>query len=249
MAEMDKADRAALHHTVSPSFRRSQAANRVMFAIQQDDLAAALYWGNRLSEYADGTLGVWMQHVPARLLIARGRKTEAAEQLQSLSEKAFQAHAEGYAIKIRVYLALAAASPAEALTFLSEALTLGQPEGFIRTFVDEGKLLAPLLREALSQGITPDYTRELLDLIDTEERRRAAAKAETAPSTPPSGVLSEREFEILRLVAAGLSNRQIADRLIIAIGTAKTHVHSIFEKLNAKDRLQAVTRARELSLI
>ncbi len=201
-----------------------------------------------LSEYS-GLIPFEKQHVPARLLIARGEKAAAGAQLRALHEKARELGAQGLVIAIRVCQALAAATPSHALVFLTDALRLGEREGFIRTFVDEGRLLAPLLRQALSQGITPEYTRKLLEIIDAEARRQDAAEGEAAPSTPPSGDLSERELEILRLVAAGQSNREIAAKLVIAIGTAKTHVHRIFEKLGAKDRLQAVTRARELKLV
>ena len=87
-------------------------------------------------------------------------------------------------IKTLVCQSLAASTPAEALAFLAEALTLGQPEGFIRTFVDEGRLLAPLLRKALSQGITPEYTGKLLNIIEAEES--AGATPEVVETAPPS---------------------------------------------------------------
>lgn len=175
-AMMEKGDQVALHPSVSRGGRAYHAANRVMFALQQDDLAGALDWGNRLSEFPDDVLGVWQRHVPARLLIAQGRKEAAAEKLRGLYEIAAKAGAQGYVIRIRVYQALAAATPDEALTFLSEALTLGQPEGFTRTFVDEGKLLKPLLQKALAQGITSEYTAKLLNVIETEERQRNTEK-------------------------------------------------------------------------
>ena len=152
-------------------------------------------------------------------------------------------------IKIRIYQAIAAATPAQALSFLAEALKMGQPEGFIRPFVDEGRLLAPLLRKALSQGITPEYTGKLLSIIEAEERQRKAMSGEVTPSVQPSGLLSERELEVLRLLAAGLSNRQIAAKLFISLGTVKVHVHNLMEKLNAKSRTQAIARAKELKLI
>ena len=183
-----------------------------------------------------------------RLLIAEGNQRGAMAFLQGLYARASQGEAYGLMIGIVVYQALAASTPERALDFLAEALQLGEPRGYIRTFVDEGKLLKPLLEMALSRGITPDYTRKLLDIIETEERQRQAGSAVVAPHAPP-GLLSEHELEILRLVAAGLSNAQISDRLIITPGTAKRHVHNIFEKLDARDRLQAVNRARELNLI
>jgi LuxR family maltose regulon positive regulatory protein len=124
---------------------------------------------------------------------------------------------------------------------------MAEPEGYIRTFVDEGKLLAPLLRKAIAQRIMPDYAGKLLAIIDVEERRKLQ-RVEGAPSRPPE-LLSEREIEVLRLLAEGLSNQQIAERLFITIGTAKTHVHNIIEKLYARGRTQAISRARELKLI
>jgi len=178
-------------------------------------------------------------------LIARGEKVAAGQKLLGLYDKAVQADAQGYVIRVRVYQSLAAETPDEALTFLSEALRLGQPEGFIRTFVDEGRLLKPLLRIALAQGVTSEYTAKLLNVIEAEERQRRSRSGEGTTSS----LLSEREVEILRLVANGLTNRQIADRLFISLGTAKRHVHNIFEKLDAGDRLHAVNRARELKLL
>jgi LuxR family maltose regulon positive regulatory protein len=154
--QMQKADQVALHPSVPPYMRAGHTANRVMFAIQQEDLASAIDWGKRLSEYPDDVLPVWYQLVRPRLLIAQGEKTAAAAQLRGLYERAVQAGAQGFVIVIRVSQALAAVDPAQGLTYLAEALTLGQPEGYIRTFVDEGRLLAPLLRKAIAQGISPE---------------------------------------------------------------------------------------------
>jgi LuxR family maltose regulon positive regulatory protein len=126
---------------------------------------------------------------------------------------------------------------------------MAKPEGYIRIFVDEGKLLAPLLRKVLSRGITPEYTNKLLTIIEAEERQFTSKTIEGIPSALLPKPLSERELEVLKLVADGLTNQQIADKLIISLSTAKSHVYHIFGKLNAKDRLQAVTRARELKLI
>ena len=247
-AMMEKSDQLRSHPHMSEKYQAVHMAYHILFALHQNDLEDAVSWGKRLSEHSHAPwVALWW--VPARLMIARGDIAAASARLQDLYEKAASEDAQGLVIVIRVCQALAADNQSEGLAFLADALTLGQPEGFIRTFADEGRLLAPLLHKALSQGITPEYTSKLLKIIEDEERRRAALNAPAAPSVPPSGVLSERELEIMRLVADGLSNRQIADRLIIALGTAKTHVHSIFEKLDVKDRLQAVTKAKELELI
>jgi LuxR family maltose regulon positive regulatory protein len=152
-------------------------------------------------------------------------------------------------IKIRALQALNSNDPDIALDYLVDALRLAKKKGHIRPFVDLGMPLTPLLREALSINIEKAYSRKLLDIIETEERQKKIRKAamSTLPLNP--GILSEREVEVLKLVAQGLSNQQIADRLTIGLSTVKTHVYHIFDKLEAKDRLQAVTVARELKLI
>ena len=198
-ALMERSDQAAGEPAVPPFYRAWHAASHALFALWQDNLAEGLNWSDRISEYAHA-LPFAFHHVPARLLIARGQKTEATEQLRGLYETASRGDAQGMVIAIRVYQAMAAASTADALPFLSEALNLGQPEGFIRTFVDEGRLLAPLLREAMSRGITPAYARKLLNIIADEERQRQLRSS--VATVPPSDALSERELEILRLVAA-----------------------------------------------
>ena len=118
-------------------------------------------------------------------------------------------------------------------------------EGFIYSFLQCGTSLAPILRRAVAQGIEAEYARKLLDLIEAQEHQRRISQGEI----PTAGLLSERKLEVLRLVADNCSNQEIADRLFISLSTAKSHVQHIYAKLDAKDRLQAVTRARELKLI
>jgi LuxR family maltose regulon positive regulatory protein len=137
----------------------------------------------------------------------------------------------------------------KSMAYLAEALASGKPEGFIRSFVDFGMEMAPLLREAIARGIKADYARQLLGIIEAEDRRRRTRKVKDRASSLASGLLSVREIEVLQLVAEGLSNQQIAGKLTVSLSTAKTHVHRLFQKLDATDRLQAVNRARELKLI
>ena len=245
---MDKADQLVVNPGVPQSSVARHAAYRFMFALKQDDSAAILEWGNRVLEYANH-MPPFLWHIQQRVLIARGEKAIAAQQLEALYERTTQAGMEGTSVRVIIGQALASATSAEALTFLAKALTKGQPEGHIRTFVDEGRLLAPLLRMAISRRITPEYAGKLLGIIKDEERWRGAKEDDGTVVPPPSELVSKRELEVLRLVAEGLSNRQIADRLSVGLSTAKTHVHRLFEKLNAKDRLQVVNRARELKLI
>jgi len=179
---------------------------------------------------------------PARLLIAQGRRGEALEQLAAAAEAALR-NDWGYGLMAtRVLQAIAAESSEAALEFLGDALTRGQAEGFIRTFVEGGEALVPLLQEAAQRGLAPEYCGRIL----------AAFRYKSRSATGPAGLvesLSERELEVLRLVAAGLSNRQIAARLVISPSTAKSHVHNICGKLGASNRAHALTRARELNLL
>ncbi len=246
-SEMEKTEWAASMSGTFPINRAWHASFRVLYSIRRGDLKAAHEWGNRMSGFLH-RLPIYLQLMWCRLLIAEGDQRGAMALLQGMYALAARAEAYGLMIGVLVHQALAAESNEQALTFLSEALELGEPRGYIRTFVDEGRLLKPLLEKAWSRGVTPDYTRKLLDIIETEEHQRQARTAVVTPHSP-QGLLSERELEILRLVESGLSNRQIAGRLTISLGTAKTHVHNVFEKLDVKTRTQAISRAKELKLI
>ncbi len=244
---MDKADWAVSMPGTFPLARAMQAAYRTLFSIYREDLKAAADWGIRLEQHLS-VLPLHYHHIRGRLMIAQGKKKEATALLQDLYTKWAGVDAFGVMISVLVYLALAAENQQQALGFLAEALKLGEPRGYIRSFIDERKLLKPLLLRAQSQGVSPGYTRKLLDTIDAEERQRQLSRR-AAVSGRTADTLSEREVEILRLLAVGLSNRQLAEKLIISVGTAKTHVHNIFEKLDARTRTEAVARARDLKLI
>jgi LuxR family transcriptional regulator, maltose regulon positive regulatory protein len=138
-----------------------------------------------------------------------------------------------------------------ALVPLADALALAEPSGFIRLFLDEGAPMNELLSVALARGIRPDYTGKLQAAFDAE--RPASDYATEAPPIPNTQPLieplSQRELEVLRLIAAGLSNREICDRLYLALNTVKGHNRVIFSKLQVERRTEAVARARELNLI
>ncbi len=203
----------------------------------------------------------------ARLLIAQGRKKEAAHVLQARFARAVQSGWEYGAIAARILQALAADEPEAALMFLKDAIKRAQPEGYIRTFADAGEGLISLLIQSAQRGVAPEYVGRILVairersimpagrlsfLVEPASRRVNDTLIETATQSANNVLvepLSERELEVLRLVAAGLSNREIGERLVVSPGTAKTHVHNIFGKLGASNRAQAVARAKELSLI
>jgi LuxR family maltose regulon positive regulatory protein len=179
----------------------------------------------------------------AKLMLAQNMHAEVNQYLGQCFEQASKA-GWGYGmIAVRALQALAAHTPKAAIDFLSEALTLAQSEGFIRTFVDTGEELKPLLLEANRFGIASGYGEVILAAM--EEKPSVSVIGQSSLVEP----LSARELDVLRLLIQGLSNREIAENLIISVGTVKTHVHNICGKLNVRNRTEAAARAGELNLV
>jgi LuxR family maltose regulon positive regulatory protein len=140
-----------------------------------------------------------------------------------------------------------------ALIPLQQALTLAEPEGYVRMFMDEGLPMAQLLRATADQGIMPDYTSKLLAAIEAEQSTSPGESPLPTPNSPATQPLieplSQREKEVLRLFKTELSGPEIAHELVIALSTLRTHTKSIYTKLNVANRRAAVKRAAELDLI
>ncbi len=233
----------------SPSDRARRAGYRLLVALTRRDMTEASRWGERLAHF-DELIPSHFRPMLMYLLIAQGKIDLVPEQMRAFHQgvdEEWLTPETGWSITARICQALSTSDRDEAVRLLGEGLVAAEPEGWIRTFVDVGAPLVPLLRRAASQGIAPDYAARLLTIIELEEGRRL--KGRKPGSTSGYGLLTEREVEVLRLLAAGLSNRQIAERLFISISTAKVHVHNISEKLNATSRTKAIARARELNLI
>jgi len=202
------------------------------------------------------------QTTAANILVAQaghGQKIDAAtlgtllQALKQLGQEAATAGRMGQLIDILALQALALTiqgHPAEALAALRQALTLAEPEGYIRTFVDKGPLLAGLLAQAQAQNITPAYTRRLLAQFPAAPGSTTITPGPVVVAAPQLiEALSERELEVLRLVAAGLSNQDIASELVLATSTVKRHMSNVYGKLNVTSRTQAIAEARALGLL
>jgi LuxR family maltose regulon positive regulatory protein len=133
----------------------------------------------------------------------------------------------------------------QALTALKRALTLAAPEGYLRIFVIEGSKMIPLLSQARSAGIMPDYIDRILA---ASEPGIDAQPIQTHPASPLVEPLSGREMEVLQLLAQGCADKRIAETLVIAPQTVHKHLKNIYGKLNVHSRLEATLRARELGL-
>ncbi len=247
----------------SPNFRPVKAM-RARLWIAAGRFGDARNWAREQGLSAGDDLSYLreFEHITlARLLLAQAGSDgagssigEASGLLKRLRPAAQEGGRMGSAIEILVLQALAHQAQGQqpaALSHLERALTLAEPEGYVRVFVDGGPGLAQLLEAAARQGIMPDYARRLLLAFAGEHPGPAS---EVMPPTPVASSalnepLSQRELEILRLFKSELSGPEIAQELVIALSTVRTHTKSIYSKLSVNSRRAAVNRAVELGLI
>jgi LuxR family maltose regulon positive regulatory protein len=224
--------------------RARRTAYRVQYALACRDLETARGWQASMPvEHDAHTFYRFLDLNTARLHLAEGQYDRARDYLAEAYEKAQGSGWDYAALTVRVLQSLAAESQETALEFLRDALLRAQPEGYLRLFLNEGEGLIPLIKEAARKGVAPGYVGKILSVY---EGTKAAV-----PKQPSALIesLTERELEVLRLVAAGLSNRQIAEQLVVSLGTTKSHIHHIFGKLDVSSRTEAAARARDLGLI
>lgn len=194
------------------------------------------------------------QIATARVLHGNGRHREALRVLDGARRVAADGGRGRDLVEIMTVQALAhwaSSRPEEGLDTLRDALALAEPEGYVRTFVDEAPAIVPLVASlARTAGRATDETQTLpssdyLRLLTAALDRQQRAAAGTAR---PASPLTNRETEILSLIAAGKSNRAIAAELVVTVGTVKTHLDNLYRKLDVHSRTQALARARELEL-
>ena len=220
------------------------AAAQVLTLLRQGNLAAAAH----LAQTHDLPIS------QARVHLAQGDPSAALAVLEPLRQ---QVEAKGWQderLKVMVLQAVALHAHGEkdkAVQLLGDALALAEPGGFIRIFVDEGLPMAQLLSEAAAHGMMPDYIGKLLAAFEAEEQKSEDKShlPAASPAQPLIEPLSQRELEVLQLIAQGLSNREISERLFLALDTVKGHNQKIFGKLQVQRRTEAVARARELGLL
>jgi LuxR family maltose regulon positive regulatory protein len=234
---------------------RPVPALRARVWIAQGRLGEALGWSREQDLSVDDTLSYLreFEHITlARLLLARhdGERAErstdeASRLLERLLRAAEAGGRTGRVIEILVLRALAHQALGDipaALGRLDRALTLAEPEGYVRVFVDEGPPMTSLLRSAAKQGTRRDYARRLL-----------AAASGIEPTAPREQVLieplSERELDVLRLLGSELDGPAIARELMVSLNTMRTHTRNIYSKLAVTNRRAAVRRAAELNLL
>ena len=234
---------------------RPVPALRARIWIAQGRIGEALGWANEQDLSADDDLSYLreFEHITlARLLLARheGERAErSVHQATRLLERLLLAAEEGgrtgRVIEILVLRALAHQALGDipaALASLERAVTLAEPEGYVRVFVDEGPPMTSLLRAAARQGTTRNYVRRLLAAVSETGHDRPIKQALIEP-------LSERELDVLRLLGTELGGPAIARELMVSLNTMRTHTKNIYAKLAVTSRRAAVRRAAELDLL
>jgi LuxR family maltose regulon positive regulatory protein len=249
---------------LSPLNLRELVGYRVLLWLRQGNLAAAAAWAAQDSHTTDPKRPPLTAYdndrfALARTLIAQERWEAAHAMLAQLLADA-EATGHGrfaiWALILRALLLRAQGGADAALKTIERALALAEPEGYVRIFADEGVPMAALLQEAAQRGIAPGYVERLLAAFPRTEssglRTESQARLDSVLSPQSSSLveaLSARELEVLRLMAEGNDNAQIARALVVAVSTVKSHVNHIFSKLGARNRVDAVRRAQDLGLI
>jgi LuxR family maltose regulon positive regulatory protein len=188
----------------------------------------------------------------ARLLLAQGKWAEAVALLERLRQAAGAGQRLGRVLEVLILEALAyqaQSAPGQALVCLQQALTLAEPEGYVRLFLDEGQPIIMLFAAAGDDLPAPHqaYVDSLLAAHRREQEKILhPSSLRLQPLIEP---LSERELEILSLIAAGMSNGEIAEKLVVTVGTVKWHLNNIYGKLGVRSRTQAAAKVRELGLL
>jgi LuxR family maltose regulon positive regulatory protein len=188
----------------------------------------------------------------ARILLAGssrdrddGRAREASELLGRLLRAAEDGERHGTVIEILVLQAISRQMAGDirgGQVPLEAAVSMAEPQGYVRMFVDEGGPMAALLAAALKRGIAPTYVRDLLAAFDRGRERTSANRALVEP-------LSERELEVLRLLATDIDGPAIARELVVSLNTVRSHTKSIYAKLGVNNRRAAARRGEELDLL
>ncbi|MBI1878183.1 MAG: hypothetical protein HYR94_08155 [Chloroflexi bacterium] len=214
----------------------------------------------------------------ARLLIAEKKAVEAATLLERLRQAAETGGRMGRVIEALALHALAFHAQGQkqpAISSLEQALALAEPEGYVRLFLDVGEPMIELLSEVRSQKSVASSQRSvpkggyvlvssqksvprggyalvsqayIANLLTAYEQTKALHPSVLIPQ-PLIEPLSERELELVALIATGMSNSEIAEKLVVTVGTVKWHLNNIYGKLDVRSRTQAVAKARELGLL
>ncbi|MFC1936026.1 LuxR C-terminal-related transcriptional regulator [Chloroflexota bacterium] len=258
---IEKMDKIGRESHLPPWITSQMAVWQTRLWLAQNKLEAAIQWAEGRKLVVDG------DHKPvheldyfwlieylglARVLFAQGRLDETAKLLQQLLEAAEKGDRTTRVIEILLLQAMvfqAEENATGAMTAIERALTLAEPLGFIRIFVDQGPSMGKLLYEALDREIAPDYVRRLLAAFPVPEQGQTVPPESQVSESDYFEPLSEREIEVLQLIAEGLTNQEIGSRLYLSLNTVKVHTRNIYGKLGVKNRTKAISKAKALGIL
>ena len=260
---LDAIDEAMQAAPGPPGLLNPVPAQRARLLLAQGDLDGAARWTAERGLTADDQPDYAREPghlVLARVLLAHGRPGQALALLDRLHMTAVAQHRAGSVIEIAALRALGLAAGGEedaAVAALAAALTLACPQGYVRVFADEGAPMAALLARLIAAQRSGGAAAEV-PLGCLARLQHALGAQDVAPGAGRGSVtavpglveqLTSRELEVLTMLAAGRSNQAIAGQLVVTLDTVKKHVSHVLGKLGAANRTEAVSRARELSLI
>jgi LuxR family maltose regulon positive regulatory protein len=231
------------------------AAHRVKLDLAHGDIAAADRWvaTNDCDTDSDYESHRDLEYLAlTRVFIAQKRFDEALSLAERLYRKTKEIGRRQNELESLILLALIffmQENTDQALVHLERALSIGEPEGYIRIFVDEGPPMAHLLYEALSREIAPEYVQQLLAAFPVSQPEQVTQPRIQSPDSDLIEPLSDRELELLQLIDQGLTFQEIASRLYISVNTVKVHSRNIYGKLGVNNRSQAGAKARALGLL
>ena len=260
LATLDTFMQLAQHRHVAPALLSQVAALRAYLELAQGQLQAASHWleASGLSATDAPSYPREQEYLTlARVRIAEARATQTGpgllavlgllDRLLAQAEANRRMHSVLEILLVRALALEVQGDRTAALATLARALTLGESEGYVRLFLDEGPAMVVLLREAQRHGLVPEYSANLLEAVNEPGVRDLPLHAATASSLVEP--LTIRERDVLRLVLDGASNREIARHLVLSIGTVKKYVYNICGKLSVQSRTRALARARALHLL
>ena len=230
----------------APGVKEWVNAFRAQVWLERGDTEIAFQWAAGVSGNIHGGIYPTIPVALAQVWLAQGRPDQALQLLDHALQETEQVGRLGNAIQILVVKALAHRSlgdPDQALADLEKALSLAEPEGYFRVFVDEGKPIQRLLARAATRNPASGYIHKLLEGL--------GGPVPIEPIAPSQLIepLTTRELQVLQLIADGATNQEIANELVLAVNTVKKHISNIYGKLSADNRVQAVAHARNLGLL
>lgn len=240
-----------------PLCAHSIIVDRARLWITCGELDRSLRWAEQLDRgerYGNSFVREREEVAHVRVLLANKQPDLALQRLEPVLQRATAGKRWGHVIEIQILRALAYQvyqEERQALSALSEAIRLGEPQGYIRSFIDEGTPMETLLYSLCKQDSRSGSTSYLDTLLIAFQQEHMACTqgGESSKARQLPKQLSDREMQVLHLIAQGASNQEIAQELIITIDTVKRHISHIFSKLGAHNRVQAVRQAQELSLL